>query len=234
MKRNRFRSCGNLIASIQLDVKLKSRPFGSFACRKPTTMRLDFWRSITKRLASFNGILPKPFNRSSVTPLLACGSLICERKSSDALSFGAFLPFHSPESANVSMCGLKLGETVLRPRCWMRKRRSPGARACNGSTWTVMTISKPQSLCIRSAGISRANVITTTRKPHCFFAKISEEDSPDVASRRSDAFIWMNSHRRAQRKHYVLCALRRPAVANNILNGHHLLPSTIGRYRIGP
>src|SRR6266511_63817 len=85
--------------------------------QKPTTTRLGFWKNITKQSTSFNGTPQKPFNRSSATPLPAYGSLICERKLSDALCFGGSLPFRSPESANVYMCGLQLGERVLRRRC---------------------------------------------------------------------------------------------------------------------
>src|SRR5262247_2451512 len=98
----------------------------------------------------------------------------------------------------------------------MRKRRSPGAKVCNGSTWTVMTISKPQSLCIGSAATSRANVITTTRKPQCFFAKISGEDSRDSAStttkvclleplRRSIVRAFHMMKRRCQCDHFDYC-----------------------------
>ncbi len=53
----------------------------------------------------------------------------------------------------------------------------------------VMLRSKPQSLCIGNAGTSRANVITTTRKPQCFFAKISWEDNRDSASTTTKALF---------------------------------------------
>jgi len=43
---------------------------------KRTMMRFDSCRSITKRSMSSSGIVPKPFKRSSTTPLLACGSPI--------------------------------------------------------------------------------------------------------------------------------------------------------------
>jgi DNA-binding MarR family transcriptional regulator len=72
---------------------------------------------LSEQLASFNATPPKPFNRSSATTLPAYGSLICEGKPPDALCFGGSLPFRSPESANVSTCGLKLGERGLRRRC---------------------------------------------------------------------------------------------------------------------